>query len=121
MKKDHMKEIEKLQRQIEREDAELLKMLEQDEEDAEEDDDEEYEDEEYTPFDYKSLIPAQAPEEPKPKLNPVMWICTIIFFLSLLYTFCKFIYNNELHLVPLAVTIISFTIVEVMGWKRRKK
>ena len=112
--KDLYKDWERISKKIERDDEELLRLL------NEEDDDE---------FDNCIAIPytppvpkiEPKPEEPKKKESVIIGIICVIFFIAFGYTFFKFIFKQELHLVSLAITLISFVIIEVANWKRKKQ
>lgn len=58
-------------------------------------------------------------EEPKAKGKTIIELLSLIGIIALFYTVYKFVVNHELHLVPLAITLITFAIVEVWKWKRK--
>ena len=60
-------------------------------------------------------------EPPKAKGSPIVGALCVIFIIALIYTFYKFVFRQELHLVPLAITLISFVIIEVVKWQRKRK
>ena len=118
--KDLYKDWERISKKIERDDEELLRLLNEENEEDEEDDDE---------FDNCIAIPytppvpkiEPKPEEPKKNGSVIIGIICVIFFIAFGYTFFKFIFKQELHLVSLAITLISFVIIEVANWKRKRK
>ena len=122
--RDPYKEWEKIQKKIERDDEELLRLLDEYDvnEEDEEDDDDDYDRISIT---YKPPVyipePETPPEPPKRKGSPLVGVLCVIFIIALIYTFYKFVFKQELHLVPLAITLISFVIIEVVKWQRKRK
>ena len=119
---DRLKELNRIYEKADRLDEEVLKLLENDEEDPDEDeDDEEYE---YIPFkEYpKPVMPEPAAPVKKEKAfgSCIIILLAIIFIICLFYTLYMYVSRQELHLIPLAITLICFAIIEVAHWIRKK-
>lgn len=110
--KDFYKEMERLSKQVEHDNEEVLKMLDE-------------QDEDYDRISISYTPPIQPPKtevkEPEHKGLAIMGLICIVFFISLGYTVIKLVFSRELHLVSLAITLICFVIIEAINWIRKRK
>ena len=113
-KKEPYEDWKRISKQIEKADEELLRMLDEDELDE----DEEFDNRIAIP--YTPIHPKPEPEKPQRKGSAIVGLICIIFFIALGYTMFIIFFKRELNPTSLTITLVSFIIIEIVNWKRKK-